>query len=70
MSKSCKVCGKRLRLSGNTDGLCREHHFEEGNVWVLEFDFDADYYLWKPKFPAKTLENEVRPDKGAAKNEL
>jgi len=60
MSKCCKVCGKRLRPSGNTDSLCREHHFEEGNVWVLDFDFNADYYLWRPKFPVKTVGNGIR----------
>ena len=69
MSKCCKVCGKRLRASGNTDGLCREHHFEEGNVWILEFDFDADYYLWRLKFPAKTAGNGISPKKGAVKHE-
>ena len=64
MIRRCKVCGKPLLRSGNTDGLCREHHFEEGNVWILESNFDADYHVWRPKFPAKTVGNKIKPKKG------
>lgn len=63
MSRCCKVCGKHLPLSGNTDGLCKEHRFEEGDVWVLNLDF----YSWRPKFPAKTVKNGIKPKKGAVK---
>lgn len=64
MIRRCKVCGKPLLRSGSTDGLCREHRFEEGDVWVLESDFNADYWKWKPKFASKTVGNEVEPKKG------
>jgi len=61
MTHCCNVCGKRLPRSGNTDNLCRKHQFEEGNVWVLEYDFNADFYIWRPKFPTKTGENGIKP---------
>jgi len=65
MTRYCKVCGKRLPPSGNTDCLCKEHRFEEGDVWVLEHDFNADFSAWRPKFPAKTVKNGIKPKKGA-----
>jgi len=67
-TRHCKVCGKLLPTSGNTDGLCRDHHYEEGNVWVLDFDFDADFYIWRRKFPADTVRNGVNPIKKTVKH--
>ncbi|MBE0512166.1 hypothetical protein IBX38_03855 [Candidatus Bathyarchaeota archaeon] len=64
-----QVCGKRLPPSGNTDCLCKEHRFEEGDVLVLEYDLDEDFYAWRPKIPARTVGNGIKPKKGAVKNE-